>query len=61
IDRTKIYDAVNYQRWSICKPACKLGEQLQVPVYRFVKDGLVRKYGKKWYAELERAASLKAK
>jgi hypothetical protein len=59
VDNTKMYDAVKYERWSICKPACKLGESLQVPVYRFVKDALVRKYGKKWYAELEQVAKLR--
>lgn len=58
IQKTKIYNAVNYERWNICSPACRLGEQLQVPVYRFVKDALVRKYGKKWYTELEQAAAL---
>lgn len=51
-------EAVNYDRWSICKPACKLGEQLQVPVYKFLKEPLTRKYGKKWYSALEKAAKL---
>lgn len=46
------YDAVNYEKWSVCKPACKLGEQLSVPVYHFVKDALIRKYGQAWYDEL---------
>lgn len=52
------YEAVNYDRWSICSPACKLGKSLQVPVYRFLKDSLIRKYGKEWYKELELAADL---
>jgi hypothetical protein len=51
-------EAVNYDRWSICKPACKLGEQLQVPVFKFLKESLIRKYGKDWYKELELAAEL---
>lgn len=51
-------EAVNYDRWSICKPACKLGDQLQVPVYKFLKEPLIRKYGKKWYSALEKAAQL---
>jgi hypothetical protein len=59
IEKTKVYDSVNYHKWDICKPACKCGAKLDVPVFKFVKDGLVRKYGKKWYAELERAAELK--
>jgi hypothetical protein len=43
ITKHKTYDAVNYERWNICKAACKNGKALQVPVYKFVKDGLVRK------------------
>ncbi len=51
------YDAVNYHKWQICSPACDLGEQLKVPVYKFVKDALIRKYGTDWYQELEEVAS----
>ena len=46
------YDALNYDRWHICDPACQLGKSLQVPLYAFLKDALVRKYGEEWYAEL---------
>ena len=56
ITKYKSYEAVNYEKWSVCKPACKLGESLKVPVYIFVKDALIRKYGKKWYSELQLAA-----
>ncbi len=49
--------AVNYDRWEICGPACDLGKELQVPVYRFLKDALIRKFGEDWYAELETCAS----
>ena len=54
--RTKKYptfEAVNYERWQICKPACALGKELSVPVFRFTKDALMRKYGEAWYNELE--------
>jgi hypothetical protein len=47
---------VNYEKWDICKPACACGEKLQVPVYKFVKNALVRKFGKEWYRQLELAA-----
>lgn len=47
------FDAVNYDKWSICSAACVLGEQLKVPVFRFAKDALIRKYGQTWYDELE--------
>ncbi len=46
------YDAVNYDRWNICDPACKLGESLKMPLYKFLKIPLIRKYGAKWYQKL---------
>ena len=51
-------EAVNYHKWSICEAACALGEKLKMPVFRFVKDGLVRKYGQAWYNILEEAAEV---
>ncbi|MBT8187207.1 MAG: DUF3109 family protein [Croceitalea sp.] len=47
------FTAVNYHKWEICDPACSLGQELKVPIYQFVKDALIRKFGKKWYTELE--------
>jgi hypothetical protein len=49
------FAAVNYDKWDICDPACSLGQELEVPVYKFVK-ALVRKFGEDWYAELETVA-----
>ncbi|MBP3943175.1 DUF3109 family protein [Sphingobacteriaceae bacterium WQ 2009] len=55
------FDVLNYDRWHICKDACSFGKELQVPVYKFLKDPLIREYGAPWYEELEEAvASLKA-
>ena len=53
ITKYKDYDAVNYHKWDLCKPACACGKKLQVPVYSFVRDGLVRKYGEKWYEQIK--------
>lgn len=50
------FSAVNYHRWHICDDACSLGKELQVPVYKFAKQGLVRKFGEDWYSELEKVA-----
>lgn len=50
------FEAVNYDRWDICKAALALGKAEGVPVYRFVKDALIRKYGQEWYDVLEIAA-----
>jgi hypothetical protein len=49
---------VNYEpREDLCKAACKLGKQLKVPVYIFLKDALIRKYGPDFYETLETTAA----
>ena len=53
ITEHEAYDAVNYNKWDICKPACDCGAKLNVPLYRFLKEALSRKYGNDWYEELE--------
>lgn len=58
ITQHKEYDAVNYDKWSICKPACECGAKLDVPVYKFLKEPLIRKYGKDWFKQLEQSAKL---
>lgn len=55
------FSAVNYHKWHICDDACTLGKELQVPVYKFVKQALVRKFGEDWYMELEKVAENKKK
>jgi hypothetical protein len=48
---------VNYEpREDLCKPACKLGKKLKVPVYQFLKEPLIRKYGEEFYAALDEIA-----
>lgn len=51
----KGFEAVNYHKWSICSAACSFGKSLQVPLYKFLKEPLVRKYGAGWYDELTKA------
>ena len=50
------FSAVNYHKWPICNDACALGKELKVPVYKFVKEALIRKFGEDWYLELEKVA-----
>ena len=50
------YKAVNYHRWDVCKAAVLLGRKENVPVYKFLREPLVRKFGEAWYCELELAA-----
>lgn len=47
------FKAVNYHRWQVCKAAVVLGNKEGVPVYKFLKEPLVRKFGEAWYKELE--------
>jgi len=47
------FTAVNYDRWYICDPACDLGKKLGVPVFKFLKDALITRFGAEWYRELE--------
>lgn len=52
------YEAVNYEpREDLCAPACKLGRKLKVPVYKFLKDALTRKYGEDFYTALDTIAT----
>lgn len=48
--------AVNYHRWKICKCAEILGRKQGVRVYEFLKEPLIRRFGEKWYEELDLTA-----
>ena len=52
------FTAVNYNRWKICKAAEVLGRQEKIRVYEFLKEPLIRKFGKSWYDELAEAADV---
>ncbi len=48
---------VNYQpREDLCKSGCTLGKKLKVPVYIFLKEALIRKYGTEFYNALSATA-----
>jgi len=48
---------LNYEpRQDLCKAACKLGKRLKVPVYVFLKDAIIRKYGEEFYESLAATA-----
>lgn len=53
------FEAVNYHEWDICNAACALGEEKNVPVFRFVKDALIRRFGAAWYEDLEAVYAFK--
>ena len=47
------FTAVNYNQWDICEPACACGDKLDVPVFKFLKEPLIRAFGEEFYQELE--------
>ena len=57
LSRNKQTEFVNYEpREDLCKAACTLGKKLKVPVYVFLKEALIRKYGLEFYKTLEATA-----
>ena len=54
-NETTGFKAMNYDEWDICSAACKLGKKEQLPVYKFVKEAIERKYGTDFYKELDAA------
>ena len=56
ITEYKRFDAVNYQELDICKAGRACGKKEQLPLWKFLKEPLIRKYGKEWYEELQYAA-----
>ena len=43
---------VEYHRWDICHCARVLGKKLHLPIYQFLKEPLIRRFGQEWYDEL---------
>jgi hypothetical protein len=56
ITEYKRFDAVNYQQIEICNPAKNCGKNRQIPLWQYLKEPLIRKYGRQWYQDLEIAA-----
>lgn len=55
--KTKHGEVVNYEpRDTLCHPACVQGKKLKVPVYVFLKEALIRKYGEEFYGVLSKVA-----
>lgn len=52
LSRILSFTALNYHRWDICRDACALGRKLGVPVYKFLREPLIRRFGQAWYDEL---------
>ena len=48
--------ALVYHRWEVCKDAIKRGKELSLPLYKFLKEPLTRRFGPEWYEALCTAA-----
>ncbi|MDR1414590.1 MAG: DUF3109 family protein [Odoribacteraceae bacterium] len=56
VARYRCHEAVNYDRWRICDPARARGEREGMPVYLFLREALVRRFGEEWFQQLRVAA-----
>lgn len=52
LTRILSFTALNYHRWDICRDGCALGKKLNVPVYEFLREPLIRRFGEGWYDRL---------
>ncbi len=52
---------LNYNRWDVCKMAIAKGIEENLPLYQFLRNPLIRRFGEDWYQELlDTVAELKA-
>ncbi|MBR3528070.1 MAG: DUF3109 family protein [Bacteroidales bacterium] len=55
------FKAVNYHEWDICRYALAKGREEGRPLYQYLKEPLVRRFGQAWYDELvEQCEQLKS-
>jgi hypothetical protein len=52
VTKLRNYEAVNFNQWDICSDACTLGTELNVKVYKFLKEPIIRKWGERFFTEL---------
>ena len=53
VTKYKDFEALNYHQWPICEPARVLGKEVGLPIFKFLKEPLIRKYGEEFYGHLE--------
>ena len=47
------FKALNYHEWDICRCAVAKGREEGIPLYRYLREPLIRRFGQQWYEELE--------
>lgn len=46
------FKAVNYHEWDICRCALRKGREEGRPLYQYLREPLIRRFGQDWYDEL---------
>lgn len=46
---------LNYHRWEVCRPAVACGRRLGIPVYKALREPIVRRFGEEFFHALEAA------
>lgn len=49
---------LNYHRWNVCSSACENGRKLDIPVYKSLREPIIRRFGEEFYKALECAEDL---
>lgn len=49
---------LNYHRWNVCSSACENGCKLGIPVYKSLREPIIRRFGEEFYKALECAEDL---
>lgn len=52
------FTAVNMHKWNICSDAFIKGQNMNIRVYQFLKEPLIRRFGREWYEELDLTAGI---
>lgn len=47
------FQAINVDSWHICQPACKCGTELNIPVFKFLKNAIIRSWGLNFFQQLD--------
>jgi len=53
VQKLNSYQAINYNKWDICKSAIKCGSAKKVKIFSFLKDAIIRMWGADFYKQIE--------
>ena len=58
IDEYGEFKSINYHRWDVCRCAVAKGRECGIPLYQYLKEPLIRRFGEAWFVELEEQCAL---